>query len=181
VSDEDAALDRHETEQERLDRNLLELLNELRVALPGVQVLFAFLLVAPFNQGFQKVTDFERKLYFATLLCTAVASVLLIAPSMHHRLLFRHHAKAFIVVTANRLTITGLSVLALAVTGAVLLITHVLFGSLTAAITAAVLVVLFVSVWYVVPAVRLAHMRREVLASAGVEAAGDRAEQRRER
>jgi O-antigen/teichoic acid export membrane protein len=143
--------DRHETETERQDRNLNELLNELRVALPGVQVLFAFLLVAPFNQGFEKITDFERKLYFATLLCTALASILLIAPSMHHRLLFRRHDKAFVVTTANRLTIVGLSVLALAMTGAVLLVTHVLFGAVTAAVTCAVVVAAFIAVWFVVP------------------------------
>src|SRR5438270_234729 len=126
------ARDRKETEVERLDRNLTELLNELRVALPGVQVLFAFLLVAPFNQGFQKVSDFERKLYFATLLCTALSSILLIAPSMHHRLLFRQRQKPFLVTTANRLTIAGLAMLALAMTGAVLLVTHVLFGGIPA-------------------------------------------------
>src|SRR5256885_16707912 len=76
---------RSETELERYDRNLNELLSELRVALPGVQVLFAFLLVAPFNQRFGTVSEFERKLYFVTLLCTLVASILLIAPTLVDR------------------------------------------------------------------------------------------------
>jgi hypothetical protein len=80
--------DRRETELERYDRNLSELMGELRVALPGVQVLFAFLLVAPFNQRFGSVSHFERRLYVATLLCTLLASILLIAPTIIHRLEF---------------------------------------------------------------------------------------------
>src|SRR5881227_4282244 len=95
---------RHETELERYDRNLNELLSELRVALPGVQVLFAFLLVAPFNQRFGTISDFERKLYFATLLCTLLASILLIAPTVVHRLQFARGQKKSVVYTANRLT-----------------------------------------------------------------------------
>src|SRR6266566_2091513 len=105
---------RHETELERYDRNLNELLGELRVALPGVQVLFAFLLVAPFNQRFGTVSDFERKLYFATLLCTLLASILLIAPTVVHRLQFARGQKKSVVYTANRLTIAGLCTFALA-------------------------------------------------------------------
>ena len=130
------------------------------MALPGVQVLFAFLLVAPFNQGFQRVSDFERKLYFATLLCTAVSSILLIAPSMHHRLLFRQGQKPFLVSTANRLTIAGLSMLALAMTGAVLLVTHVLFGAVTAAVTTALVLSVFAAVWIAVPVRRRRHLAR---------------------
>src|SRR5438552_8131453 len=84
---------RRETELERYDRNLNELMGELRVALPGVQVLFAFLLVAPFNQRFSTVSAFERRLYFGTLLCTLLASILLIAPTVVHRLRFRQGDK----------------------------------------------------------------------------------------
>src|SRR5438270_13550170 len=87
---------RHETELERYDRNLNELMGELRVALPGVQVLFAFLLVAPFNQRFSTVSAFERRLYFGTLLCTLLASILLIAPTVVHRLRFRQGDKAYV-------------------------------------------------------------------------------------
>ena len=96
---------RGETELERYDRNLNELLGELRVALPGVQVLFAFLLVAPFNQRFGTVSSFERALYLCALLLTLLSSILLIAPTMIHRLHFQLGAKAYIVHTANRLTI----------------------------------------------------------------------------
>src|SRR5206468_5900239 len=94
---------RDETDWERADRNLQELLGELRVALPGVQVLFAFLLVVPFNQRFADVTDFQEKLYFVSLLLTAGASAFLIAPTVHHRLEFRLQDKEYIVVVANRL------------------------------------------------------------------------------
>src|SRR5918999_2862223 len=107
---------RRESDEERLDRNLQELLGELRVALPGVQVLFAFLLVVPFNPGFAEVTAFQEKLYLVTLLLAAAASALLIAPSVHHRILFRRQEKEFLVVTANRLVVIGLGCLALAMT-----------------------------------------------------------------
>ena len=85
--------ERDETPHERADRNLVELLNELRVALPGVQVLFAFLLIVPFNAGYGRMSQFDRKLYFGVLLCTAVATAFLLAPSALHRLEFRQDDK----------------------------------------------------------------------------------------
>jgi len=153
-------LDRHETPLERADRNLLELLNELRVALPGVQVLFAFLLIVPFSQRYNTITEFERKLYFGVLICTALASMLLIAPSIHHRIEFRQRDKEFLVVTANRLTIAGLTLLAIAMTGAITLITHLLFGTAATVITTAVIALGFAAVWYAIPLRRLAIRRR---------------------
>ena len=152
---------RRETELERYDRNLSELMGELRVALPGVQVLFAFLLVAPFNQRFGSVSHFERRLYLATLLCTLLASILLIAPTIIHRLEFRQGEKAYVVETANRLTIAGLSVFAVAMTSAVLLITHYLFGPATAIITTAIVAVAFALIWFAVP-VRRRRLRRRL-------------------
>ena len=143
--------DRDETPFERADRNLLELLNELRVALPGVQVLFAFLLVVPFNQRFDRMSEFERDLYFGVLLCTGIAAVLLIAPSMHHRLEFRQRDKEYLVEEENRLTIAGLCTFALAMTCAMLLITHYLFGTVTAIVTTAVVVCAFALVWFALP------------------------------
>jgi hypothetical protein len=142
---------RPETEQERVDRNLQELLGELRVALPGVQVLFAFLLVVPFNQRFDDVTAFQEKVYFVTLLCTAAASAFLIAPSVQHRITFRHQDKEFIVVMANRLAIVGLSFLAVAMTGVILLVTDFLFGTVTTVVAAVAVAALFTVFWYVVP------------------------------
>ena len=142
---------RRETDEQRVDRNLLELLNELRVALPGVQVLFAFLLIVPFSENFSDVTGFQEKVYFGTLLCTAAAAICLIAPSVHHRIEFRDQAKEFIVVVANRLAIVGLSLLALAMVGVVMLITDLLFGTAATVIVTGGAIVTFALVWYAIP------------------------------
>lgn len=159
---------RHETELERYDRNLNEILGELRVALPGVQVLFAFLLVVPFNQRFGSVSSFERRVYFATLLCTLLSSILLIAPSLVHRLTFGRGQKAYVVRVANRLMIAGLLVFALAMCGVVLFITHYLFGQATAIVATAVAVVAFALVWLVLPlsSRRRGHIQQPRAASA---------------
>ena len=103
---------RDETEAERLDRQLAELLQELRVILPGVQVLFAFLLTVPFSARFEEVTDTQRGVYVGVLLATALATILLMAPTALHRLRFRQHRKREIVDTAQRFTLAGLAVLA---------------------------------------------------------------------
>ena len=143
-----------ETEKERLDRNLTELLGELRVALPGVQVLFAFLLTVPFTQQFSKVTPFQEKVYFVTLLLTALASALLIAPTAHHRIEFRQKDKRHIIKVANVMAIAGLAALALAMVGAVLLITDFLFGTEATIAVSAVTFLLFAIVWYAMPITR---------------------------
>jgi hypothetical protein len=139
---------RRETKKERLDRNLNELLMGLRVALPGVQVLFAFLLVLPFQQRFSDVTGFQEKVYFATLLCTALASVLLIAPSSRHRIQFRQDDKAYVVYTANRLAIAGLAFLGLAMVGVVLLVSDFLFGAVTTVVSSATMAAVLAWVWF---------------------------------
>jgi hypothetical protein len=140
-----------ESEKERLDRNLLELLNELRVALPGVQVLFAFLLTVPFTQRFASLTTTQEKVYYATLLCTTASTILLIAPSAHHRINFRQQDKAYIVFLANRMTIAGLGLLALAMSGVVFLITDVLYGSTATGIATAGALLAFAVMWYAIP------------------------------
>jgi hypothetical protein len=145
---------RDETEAERLDRNLGELLQELRIALPGVQVLFAFLLAVPFQQHFTEITPFQEKVYFATLLSTAISAALLIAPSAHHRITFRLQRKEELVRLANRFAIAGLGFLALAMTGAIVLITDVLFGTLMTAVTGAFAALMFFTLWYLLPARR---------------------------
>src|SRR3989440_10533330 len=132
------AAGRKETELERYDRNLTELMGDLLFALPGVQVLFAFLLVAPFNQRFGRVSMFERDVYFATLLLTLLASILLIAPTVIHRLEFQRGRKQYIVETSSRLALAGLTTFAIAMTSAIFLITHYLLGPATAIVTAAV-------------------------------------------
>ena len=145
---------RHETEEERLDRNLMELLQELRVAQLGIQVLFAFLLVVPFQQGWVKVTDFERTVYYATLLATVASSILLIAPTARHRLRFRELDKRWVVETANRLAIAGLAFLGLAITGAILLISSFVYSDATAAVATAIVFATMLWLWFLAPLVR---------------------------
>jgi hypothetical protein len=144
-------IERDETEAQRIDRNFNELLGELRIALPGVQVLFAFLLTVPFAQGFSSLSDFERYLYLAVLLLTALATALLIAPTAYHRMLFRKGFKPAILFFANRAAMIGLAVLAVAMSGAILLITHVLFGEAAAIAIASVSALVFAALWYLLP------------------------------
>jgi uncharacterized protein DUF6328 len=133
---------------EDLNRELIELLNELRVALPGVQVLFAFLLAVPFATGWQHVTTFQRDVFFVAFLCTAAATILLIAPSTYHRLRWRVGDKEHMLVTANRLTIGGSVFLALAMISVVLLITDLLFSLWWAILATALIAVAFGWFWY---------------------------------
>ncbi|HWO16963.1 MAG TPA: DUF6328 family protein, partial [Solirubrobacterales bacterium] len=142
---------RDESEGERLDRNLNELLQELRVALPGVQVLFAFLLAVPFQQNFTRITAFQERVYFATLLLTALSAALLISPSAYHRMTFRMQQKEHLVFLANRFAIAGLACLALAMTGAITLITDVLFGTAATIVTSVCALAVFVVLWYALP------------------------------
>jgi Flp pilus assembly protein TadB len=142
---------RDETEKERLDRNLTELVGELRVALPGVQVLFAFLLTVPFNQRFGQVTDFQKSVYLVTLLSTGVSTALLLAPSALHRIQFRQDDKRYIVSASNRYAIAGFAFLMLAITGAVLFITDFLFGTGTAVVATAVIAGAMTLFWWVLP------------------------------
>ncbi len=146
---------RAETPDERLDRNLEELLQELRVILPGVQVLFAFLLVVPFNQRFGQVTGFQRDLYLATLLCAAAASACLIAPSIQHRIAFRTQDKENLIFRANQLVIAGGALLAVAMTGAIWLVTAFMFDDAVTAAAVVIVAVLFATLWFGVPLLRL--------------------------
>jgi len=142
---------RQETDTARLDRNLSELLQELRVALPGVQVLFAFLLTIPFNQRFALLTTAQERIYLVTLLITTVAAVLLIAPTAYHRITFRKQQKARLVLLANRLAIVGLGFLALAMTGVVLLITDFLFSTVLTVLCTSFAGLMFAIFWYALP------------------------------
>lgn len=142
---------REESESQRLDRNLSELLQELRVALPGVQVLFAFLLAVPFQQNFSEITGFQEKTYFVTLLCTAISAALLISPTAYHRLNFRQQRKDELVLISNRLAIAGLTFLALAMTGAIVLITDVLFGTTATVVFGVAALAMFIALWGLLP------------------------------
>ena len=150
-----------ESRKERIDRELMELLNELRVALPGVQFLFAFLLVVPFQQQGTQLTDFQRDVYFVTLLAAAVATGLLIAPAAQHRVLFRQHDKEALLRRSNRSAFLGLAVLAVAIVGAVLLVTDVVFDLTLAWITAAVVGALLAWWWMAVPFWKRAHNEQD--------------------
>jgi hypothetical protein len=140
-----------EDREEKLARELIELLNELRVALPGVQVLFAFLLIVPFSQGFPNLGALDRQIYFVAFIATAVATVLLIAPSSYHRLRWRQHDKERLLVVSNYLTIAGLASLAVAVTATVFVITDFVFHRAWASIFTAIIAVLFLIFWYGIP------------------------------
>jgi len=139
--------DRHE----RVDRELIELLNELKVALPGVQILFAFMLILPFSQGFARVTSFERWVYFAAFIAAALGAALLIAPSSYHRLRFRHRDKERMLFAANRMAIGGMALVAVAMALVVGLITDVIFGSVPAGVAAALVGGWFAWFWYGLP------------------------------
>jgi len=148
------AVRRDETEEERLDRNLDELLQGLRVAQPGIQVLFAFLLVLPFQQGWVKVSDFQQTIYYITLLLTAGSSVCLIAPSARHRIRFRNQDKEWIVKSSNRLAIAGLALMGGAITGALVLVGQVVYGGVAAAIAPALIGAGIFWFWFGAPLMR---------------------------
>jgi len=140
-----------ESREDRHNRELIELLNELRVALPGVQVLFAFLLAVPFANGFPKLGRLDRDIFFVAFIATALSTVLLIAPSSYHRLRWRQHDKERLLEVSNNLTIAGLACLAVAITSVVFVITDFLFHRSWAAAFAAFIGVCFLLLWYGLP------------------------------
>jgi hypothetical protein len=140
-----------ESPGERANRELIELLNELRVALPGVQVLFAFLLTVPFTQRFGELGPGDRRVYCVAVVATAVATVLLIAPTAHHRLRFREGIKEHLLLVSNVLAVAGLVLMALAITAVTYIIADMLYAGRTAAITAACLAGAFALAWFVLP------------------------------
>ena len=146
-----AADEYHESRTQRLNRNLDQLMQELRVALPGVQVLFAFLLVVPFNSRFAELTAAQRNIYLVALLCSALASALLIAPSVHHRVLFHQRRKPEFVHLANRLAVAGMVVLVAAFTASVALITSFIFTSGVAVFVTVGTALVFGVTWFGLP------------------------------
>jgi hypothetical protein len=146
-----------ESNDERLDRELIELLNELRVALPGVQVLFAFLLTVPFTNRFAQVNDLQKDMFLVSLISTALGSILLIAPTAHHRIRFRERDKEALLRTANRLAIAGTVLLAVAMTSAVFFVTDFLFRATVTALVTGLVAGAFVVLWYALPLWRKAR------------------------
>ena len=141
-------------EEEKRDRQMMELLNELRVALPGVQFLLAFLLTVPFAQGFQRVTSFEKTLFYAALLFTASSVVFLIAPSATHRLRFHQRDRPFVIESANTYLIAGLSCLAIAIVLSVTMVTDFLFDSWIVIAGPGLIATLLAVFWFIRPLTR---------------------------
>ena len=149
--------DDREKEERKRDRQMIELLNELRVALPGVQILFAFLLTVPFSMRFADLTTFQRDVYYVTLMATVLSTACLIAPSAAHRLRFHQHERAWIVESGNVLTIAGLGFLAVALSGSVLLITDIMFDGARVWIYSSVVWLVIAGLWFLRPLAR--HVR----------------------
>jgi hypothetical protein len=135
----------------RLDRELNELLQELRVTLPGVQVLFAFLFTVPFSQRFGQLTSTQRTAYFVAFLTAAVAAGLLLAPAAYHRIQWRQHDKERLLQTSTRLALAGLALLVVAMAAATFVVTDVLYDSAWAAVVAASLAALLAALWFALP------------------------------
>ena len=141
-------------EEEKRDRQMLELLNELRVALPGVQILFAFLLTAPFAQGFQRITDTQKTLFYGTLLATAASTVCLIAPSATHRLRFHKNDRRFIIESANTFLIVGLAFMGIAIVLAVAMVTDFLYDHWIVWVAPSAVAVALAVFWFIRPLLR---------------------------
>jgi len=143
-----------ESKRERVNRELAELLNELRVALPGVQVLFAFLLAVPFSNGYRRITPFQRHVFFVTLSATAISTAFFIAPSAYHRWHFRNQEKERLLFTSNKFALVGIMFLALSMVGVIVLVTDVIYSGGAAIVSGVAAGLLFVGLWVALPLVR---------------------------
>ncbi len=142
------------TDEARRDRQMIELLNELRVAIPGVQILFGFLLTVPFSNGFQQATGFQKNCLLVTLALTALSTACMIAPSAAHRLRFHEGDRPWLIESASGLLIAGLAFLAFAITSAFVLVTDFLFGGATVWVAAVATALVFAGLWFVRPLLR---------------------------
>jgi hypothetical protein len=173
--------ERDETELERCDRNLVELLQEVRVVQTGVQVLFAFLLTAPLASRFPHLSHFQQLTYFATLLAAGAAAILLIAPTAYHRILFRLGDKEHLVVVANRLTLAGLTCVAVSMTGALMLVADLLFrDTALVVLTSGLAALACLTAWCVAPLRRRARISHPASPSFQSANGGRRCEPHRE-
>ena len=150
-----------ETRKQRVDRELNELLGELRIALPGVQMLFAFLLTVPFYARFETLTGSSRAVFFLTFTFTTIAAVFMIAPSSNHRISFRAQDKERLLLRANRFAIVGVAFLALAICGVMYFIAGMVLGQRWAAFAACTTATLIALTWYTAPLVRKLRRRDE--------------------
>ena len=143
-----------ETEKERINRELIELLNELRVALPGVQVLFAFLLILPFQQSFAATSALDKAVYTVALLFSALAAALLITPSAYHRLNFRRDVKKEMLFDSNRLIVAGLACTAMGVACAIYLVVDIVHGGMAAMLATIATFAVYGALWLALPLAR---------------------------
>jgi hypothetical protein len=143
--------DADEPELAKLNRNLNELLQELRISEVGVQILFAFLIALPFTSRFGSVSQAVKDVYVITLLLAVMSSALMISPAAYHRIVFRHHRRAVLIRYASRILLVGLAMLSLAMAGAIVVVTSFLFGSLFAAIAGGAVALWIALFWYVIP------------------------------
>jgi hypothetical protein len=150
-----------ETEAERADRNFGDLLQELRVAQTGVQILFAFLLTIPLQARFTTLNEWQKDVFVTALCCAALATACIIAPVAYHRVLFRQRMKDHIVIVAARLAVSGLLFLGLAIVASVYLVLDLVLGQAAAALAGATLAGVLVVLWLVLPYVALLQRRRE--------------------
>jgi O-antigen/teichoic acid export membrane protein len=153
--------EREETETERADRNFGDLLQELRVAQTGVQILFAFLLTIPLQARFTTLDEFHKDVFVVALLCASLATACIIAPVAYHRVLFRRHMKTNIVIAAARLAVGGLVFLGLAIIASVYLVLDLVLGRGTASGLVAVLAGVLLLLWLILPYLELLRGRRE--------------------
>jgi hypothetical protein len=153
------AEDDRSNEEIKRDRQMIELLNELRVALPGVQIFFAFLLTVPFSNGFGKLNSFQVNVYYVTLMTTTLCAACLIAPSASHRLRFHQNDRPWIIESAHSLLIAGLVLLTVAIGCAVLLISDFLFDGVRVWLYTGFVVVVVVWLWFVRPLSRALRRR----------------------
>jgi hypothetical protein len=142
---------RNETEPQRDDRNMMELLNELRVAALGVQVLFGFLLSLPFTKRFVMLSPVQRDIFIADLLLCVLATATLLAPVAYHRVVFRQNLKESVVKNTSAMAVAGLVCVGLALTAAVVLVVSFVISGASAIIIGILVVCLFVVLWFVIP------------------------------
>jgi hypothetical protein len=143
-----------ERSKEVLDQEWSELVEEHRLAMPGVQVLFAFLLILPFQNRFARLTAQQEYVYYAALLCATIAIILLITPTASHRIRWRKQDKEALMVMATRTAIAATVFIAAAMTASVYLITDVMFGEPATVIVASLVAAAFVTFWYAFPLYR---------------------------
>ena len=156
--------DRNETQDEREDRELIELLNELRVVLPGVQVLFAFLLTLPFTRTFREELDsLEKATYLVAFFTTAFTSVLLMTPTAFHRIRFRQGDKEALLRQTNRFTLAGMASLSVAMVSVIWLVCELVLGQAAANVIGVMAAIVIVSLWFAIPLWRQARGERRLL------------------